>query len=171
VRRKYLRTAVGFDLDSTLCDTRHRWGLSPMADPESTWDVYCAARLGDAPILGTVTTARLFYLTNQIHIWSGSEATSDAVTRTWLSRHRVPFDDLRQRPEGDHRPNAELKISFILDLRERGIETVLYYEDMPDVATEIYDKTGTPVVVVNPCYPEDEEKFRRGPYDGRGGGL
>jgi FMN phosphatase YigB (HAD superfamily) len=167
----FLRTAVGFDLDSTLCDTRHRWHLSPMADPESSWAVYCAARTGDTPIAGTVAAARLHYLYNQIHIWSGSESSSDAVTRRWLNRHRVPFDDLRQRPLGDDRPNAEVKIGFIEELRARGIETVLYFEDIPDVAAEIHEKTGVPVLVVNPCYPEDLDKFRHGVHDGMGGGL
>jgi phosphoglycolate phosphatase-like HAD superfamily hydrolase len=167
----FLRTAVGFDLDSTLCNTRHRWHLSPMADPESSWEKYCAARIGDTPIPGVVAAARLHYLYNQIHIWSGSESSSDQVTRRWLTRHRVPFDDLRQRPPGDDSPNAELKIRFIEELRAKGIETVLFFEDVPDVGRQIEEKTGVPVLVVNPCYPEDEEKFRRGTHDGRGGGL
>lgn len=171
MNRGELKTAVGFDLDSTLADTRHRWDLSPMANPESSWGEYCAARLGDTPVPGTVTAARLHYQQHQVHVFSGSEASSERVTRKWLDFHRIPFDVLRQRPSGDKTPNGLLKVRFILELREQGIETVLFYEDHPDSAGDIERLAGVPVVVVNPRYPEDEEKFRRGSSDGMGGGL
>lgn len=171
MNRRYLRTAVGFDIDSTLADTRHRWSLSPMADPASDWGRYCDARMGDTPIAGTVAALRAHYLYHQVHLFSGSEDSSGPVTRRWLDRHRIPFDALRQRPAGDDRGNAELKIDFIGDLRTAGIEVVLFYEDHPDVAREIGAKTGVPVLVVNPCYPEDLEKFRSQAFDGMGGGL
>jgi hypothetical protein len=169
--RSHLKTAVGFDIDSCLAHTEHRWGLSPMVDPDSDWTRYCAARLGDSPIRGTVTAARLHYEHRQVHLWSGSEASAEAVTRQWLDLHRVPFDGLRLRPDGDDRSNAELKISWILELRESGIETVLFYEDHPEVAADIEAKTGIPVLVVNPCYSADAHKFQQGVLDNRGGGL
>ncbi len=171
MNRGELKTAVGFDLDSTLGNTRHRWHLSPMADQSSDWDRYCAARAGDTPIRGPVAAARLHYPHHQVHIWSGSQESSALVTLDWLDLHRIPFDGLRQRPPGDCTPNGLLKVRFILELREQGIETVAYYEDHPDSAQVIEEKTGVPVIVVNPCYPEDEEKFRRGSSDGAGGGL
>lgn len=171
MKREELKTAVGFDLDSSLANTRHRWDLSPMKDPASNWDKYCAARMGDTPFAGPVAAARLHYPHHQVHIWSGSEESSRLVTVHWLDLHKIPFDDLRQRQEGDGTPNGELKAHFILELRERGIETVLYFEDHPNSARIIEELTGVPVIVLNPCYPEDEEKFRRGAVDGRGGGL
>lgn len=171
MNRSELKTAIGFDLDSTLADTQHRWDLSPMADPSSSWDAYCAARLGDSPIPGTVTAARLHYQHHQVHIFSGSEASSERVTRKWLDFHRIPFDVLRQRPPGDHRPNALLKAGFIQELREQGIEMLLYYEDHGPVALEIPALTGVPVLGVNPFYGEDAHKFQQAAFDNRGGGL
>jgi hypothetical protein len=171
LNRNELVTAVGFDLDSTLANTRHRWGLSPMADPSSDWHAYCAARIGDEPFPGTVAAARAHYRTSQVHIFSGSEESSRLVTLQWLDLHRIPFDGLRQRKPGDDRANHEVKIEGILELRARGIEMLLYYEDHPEVAVRIYEATKVPVLVVNPCYPEDEERFRRGNYDAAGGGL
>jgi hypothetical protein len=171
VNRGYLRTAVGFDLDSTLADTRHRWRLSPAADPESTWDRYCAARAGDRPIPGTVAALRAHYLYHQIHLFSGSEASSEGVTRQWLDRHRIPFDSLRQRMPGDRRSNAEIKIAYIRELHASGTEMILYYEDHPDVARDIEAETDVPVLVVNPCYPEDLDKYRVQLLDKTGGGL
>lgn len=171
MNRSLLKTAVGFDLDSCLADTRHRWHLSPMADPSSSWDKYCAARMGDTPIAGTVAAARLYYPAHQVHIFSGSGESSDLVTREWLDLHRIPFDVLRQRPEGDHRPNALLKAGFILELRAAGVEMLLYHEDHGPVAQEIPVLTGVPVLGVNPFYPEDAHKFQQGTFDNRGGGL
>lgn len=171
MNRSELKTAVGFDLDSCLAYTRARWHLSPMADPASDWDRYCAARMSDTPIAGTVAAARLHYPHHQVHVFSGSEESSERVTRKWLDFHRIPFDVLRQRPPGCGTPNGLLKAGWILELREHGTETVLFFEDHPDSAADIEKLTGVPVMVVNPRYPEDEEKFRRGVADGKGGGL
>jgi uncharacterized HAD superfamily protein len=142
-----------------------------MANPLSSWDVYCAARMDDAPIPGTVTLARLLYPHHQVHVCSGSEASSANVTRSWLDTHRVPYDVLRQRAEGDHRPNAELKIAYIEELHASGLRVVLFLEDHPEVAAQISWRTGVPVLGVNPFYPEDAEKFRSQVSDGAGGGL
>jgi hypothetical protein len=171
LNRLELRTAVWFDFDSTLAHTRHRWHLSPMADPDSTWDAYCAARTGDTPIAGPVAAARVHYLHHQVHVFSGSAESSRQVSLQWLDRHRVPYDSLRQRPPGDRRNNAEIKIGYIRELQALGIDVLFGYEDHPEVAADIEKETGTPVIVVNPRYPEDEEKFRRGRHDGMGGGL
>jgi hypothetical protein len=169
--RDRLKTAVWFDIDSCLADTRHRWGLSPMADPESSWDIYCAARMGDLPIPGTVAAARVHYMHHQVHLFSGSEDSSGDVTRKWLDTFRVPYDGLRQRAAGDDRANADIKIGYIQDLQALGIEVILGYEDHQDVAPVVYARTGVPVVGVNPFYPQDAAKFQQAVLDGRGGGL
>jgi hypothetical protein len=171
VNRGDLTTAVWFDLDSTLADTRHRWGLSPMADPSSDWHAYCAARIGDDPVLGAVAAARAHYQYSQVHVFSGSEESSRLVTLEWLDLHRIPFDGLRQRKDGDDRPNHEVKVDGIRELQAAGLHVLLGYEDHPEVAALVYEATRVPVLVVNPCYPEDEERFRRGKFDGLGGGL
>lgn len=171
MNREDLDTAVLFDLDSTLGDTRHRWHLSPKANPLSSWDAYCAARMDDPPIIGAVTAARLHYPHHQVHICSGSGESSADVTRAWLDMHRIPYDVLRQRADGDRRPNAEIKIAYIEKLHASGIRVVLFYEDFPAVAQEIPARTGVPVVCVNPCYPEDAHKFRGQAFDSAGGGL
>lgn len=171
MNREDLDTAVLFDLDSTLGDTRQRWHLSPLADPQSDWDAYCAARMGDVPLLGPVTAARLHYPHHQVHLCSGSQDTSREVTCAWLARHRVPYDALYQRPPGDDRSNVDLKVGYIEMLRARGVRVVLAYEDFPPVALEIPRRTGVPVVCVNPCYPEADGKFRAQAFDNMGGGL
>lgn len=171
MNREDLDSVVIADIDSTVADTRQRWHLSPMADPNSSWHAFCAARMSDLPIAGTVTLLRMLYPHHQVHLCSGSEESSRDVTRSWLAMHRVPHDVLRQRAEGDRRPNAEVKIAYIEELRARGLHVALFLEDHPDVGVQIPRRTGVPVLGVNPFYPEDEEKFRQGGFDGMGGGL
>lgn len=170
--RSMLRTAVLFDRDSTLGGTRHRWHLSPMRDPASSWARYAAACIDDPPIPGTVAAARLHYPHHQIHVCSGMDGSAWDANLWWLRLHGIPFDGVRLRPAGDTEiPNADLKVSYILELRSRGIETVLFYEDWGPAAEEIHARTGVPVVGVNPFYPEDDAKFQQKVHDGVGGGL
>lgn len=155
--RSLLRTAVLFDRDSTLGHTRHRWHLSPMKDP---------------PIPGSVAAARLHWPHHRIHVCSGMDGSAYGANLNWLNWHKIPYDEVRLRPAGDTEiPNADLKVSYILELRSRGIETVLCYEDWGPAATEIHERTGVPVVGVNPFYPEDEAKFQQQVHDSVGGGL
>lgn len=170
MNREDLKTAVCFDLDSCLAWTRNRWHLSPSADPASDWHKYCAARMGDAPIAGTVRAAELHYPHHQVHIISGSSDSSRAVTLAWLDLHHIPFDSLKQRPAGDETANGMLKVRFIRELNVQGIDVVLFYEDHPRTAEEI-GLAGVPVLGVNPFYPEDAHKFQQGAFDNRGGGL
>jgi hypothetical protein len=170
--RSALRTVVLFDIDSTLAHTQHRWGLNPNADPASSWEAYCAARLGDTPLAGTVAAARLHYPHHLVHLCSGSDASSEAVTRQWLDLHRVPFDDLRQRPLGDRTPNEDLKVNYVFELRARGLEVVLAYEDWETAARALELKAGVPVIGVNPFYAADLAKTQQqAAFDGMGGGL
>jgi hypothetical protein len=170
--RDQLRTAVLFDRDSTLGDTRHRWDLSPMKDPTSSWRVYAAACGGDAPIPGTVAAARLHAPHHRIHICSGMDGSAYEINLGWLDRHKIPYDEVRLRPAGDTEiPNADLKVSYILELRSRGIEPVLFFEDWGPAAADIYGRTGVPVVGVNPFYPPAVASFQQQVHDGVGGGL
>jgi hypothetical protein len=167
-----MKTAVLFDRDSTLGNTRHRWHLSPMRDPASSWAVYAAACIGDQPLPGPVAAARLHYPHHRVHICSGMDGSAREANRLWLARNDIPYDAIRLRPAGDTEiPNAELKVSYIFELRRRGVETVLCYEDWGPAAAEIHERTGVPVVGVNPFYPEDEAKFQQQAHDSVGGGL
>lgn len=174
MNRDDIHTAVMFDLDSVLALTRQRWHLSPMADPTSSWARYCAARMGDIPNPGPVAAARLHYPVHRVHICSGSDGSpaSEDVTRRWLDLARVPFDELKLRDLGDEdTPNEDIKVGHILDCEARGISVVLAYEDWEPSARAIFERTGTPVVGVNPFYPEDVRKFQQQKHDAVGGGL
>jgi len=169
--RSELKTAVVFDKDSTLADTRHRWHLAPGAGAEPDWDAYSAACLGDPLLPGPATLTRLLHPHHQVHVCSGSNDTSRQATLQWLTVHRIPYDALYQRPPGDRRKNWRLKTDYVNSLRALGVEVVLFVEDHPEVAAMIEAETGVPVLGVNPFYPEDAHKLQQVQADGMGGGL
>jgi hypothetical protein len=172
VNRDLLKTAVLFDRDSTLGNTRHRWPLSPMVDPSSSWPAYAAACADDPPMPGPVAAARLHYQHHRVHICSGMDGSAEQATLRWFDRHGIPYDEVRLRQAGDETTrNEDIKIAYILELRARGIETVLFYEDWGPAAEAIWERTGVPVVGINPFYPEDDFKLQQSKFDSVGGGL
>lgn len=169
---KQAKTAVVFDKDSTLFNTFQRWHLSPMRDPESSWERYSQACIDDEPIPGTIRAAELHWPHHQIHICTGASATAEHVARQQLVIAGVCYDYLKMKAIGDNRPNEEYKIAYIEELRAAGVEVVLFYEDWGPAAHAIEERTGVPVVGVNPFYPEDMVKFQQSKaVDGVGGGL
>lgn len=164
-------TAVVYDLDSTLAHTRHRWHLSPMTDPSSSWEIYSGACLDDSPLAGTIARLRLDWYHHEVHICSGRGAAAQKQTDQWLLKHVGPFYDyLTLRPVGDETPNGTLKVNYIKGVQMAGTDVVLAYEDWPDAARQIYEETGVPVLGVNPFYEEDDSKATF-VSDGIGGGL
>lgn len=170
MNREELRTVVVFDKDSCLGDTRHRWHLVPKDGP-ADWEAYSMACGGDAPLRGTVALARLLYPANLIHVCSGSNDSSRQVTEQWMTRNRIPYDAIYQRPAGDKRENWQLKVDYVNFLQASGLEVVLFAEDHPDVGPRIEAETGVPVLGVNPFYPEDTARLQQVARDGLGGGL
>lgn len=147
-----IKTAVLFDLDSTVFDTRARWHLSPMRKMGSTWADYAMACHLDVALPGTVAAMRLHWPHHEIHLCSGRDGSARDLTKRMLMDVRAPYDVLSLRQEGDRRVPAEVKVAYIRELQARGIEPVLFYEDWPEVAEAIYKETNVPVLVVNPCY-------------------
>jgi hypothetical protein len=168
-------TAVMYDLDSTVADTRHRWHLSPMVNPAATWGDYSSACAGDRVLPGTAARMRLDWREHQVHINTGRSAVALVHTETWLNRPDVvrgSWDFLRMRPaDDDDTPNGELKVRYIREVQARGIDVVLAYEDWGPAAEYIYAETGVPVLGINPFYPEEETALQRSAADHVGGGL
>jgi hypothetical protein len=158
------RTAVLFDLDSTLRDSRHRHSMIPgdafagEGALEMTaavdWHAYSVAGLKDAPFWGPITALRMFSDSHQIHIISGSNESAMEQTRSWLETHvgLSYIDVIHLRPTGDLTPNAPYKVSYAASVEAQGLSVVLFWEDWPPTVAELED-AGYPVVCVNPRYP------------------
>jgi phosphoglycolate phosphatase-like HAD superfamily hydrolase len=113
-----------FDLDGTLADCSHRL---PMLDGTNDgWRRFYAACADDKPIEGTISLAKLLAEAgHEVEIWSGRSAEAREQTAEWLRANGMNFC-VRMRPEGDHRPDHELKAEFLQESRQRP---ALVFED------------------------------------------
>jgi len=149
--------AVIFDLDSTLSDTQQRHHLSPFVDPTRTWDDYSLSAEYDAPILGTIQLVRMLIPNYELHILTGRRETAMSITKTWLAKHRVPWDVLRMRNESDPFTNEDYKLQYLEQLIARGITPVLFVNDWPEECKVVEEKLGVPTICVNPRYDCGED--------------
>jgi hypothetical protein len=155
---KHAETAVVYDLDSTVALTQHRWHKSPHRDPSSDWDKYSAACVDDAPNVGVLARMELDWPHHQVHIVTGRSASSEALTRSWLKRYTACYDYLYMRPSGDNTEPALVRVHYILRLQAQGTVVKLCYEDYDEAARVIYERTGVPVVGINPFYPAQADE-------------
>ncbi len=170
-------TAVIYDLDSTLCDTRHRWKLAPQEGNTYTWVDYSGACLDDGLIRGSAARMRMDWAHHEVHIASGRGGESLDKTINWLEENNLRpwYDFLTLRGIGDERSNAQIKIDYINKVEASGVHVILVYEDHPAVGREIMSRLDVPVLGVNPFYEEDDrnaaDRMIGLRSDSAGGGL
>jgi hypothetical protein len=164
------RSAVVFDLDSTLADTTHRQSMIPEitvsakvwadcrpGETQPTWDDYSMKCADDSPIAATIWLAKHFAWSTaepyDVIIVTGRSDGARELTNRWLTAHGVAIDRLIMRPEGDRTPNAIFKVAALDLLKEEGYEVELFVEDFPKVAEAIAEHhPEIPVLLVNPNY-------------------
>jgi len=116
------------------------------------------ACVDDTPVEGTVALARLLDMLSSPDVSfrqygvSGRSEAARGLTLDWFDRYGVPLDGLYLRPDGDHTPNGRYKVGVIRQLRDSGVDVVLFVEDWKETADYIHEKTGVPVLVVQGDY-------------------
>ena len=123
-----------FDLDGTLADCAHRVPLLP------DWDAFYSACNYDRPIKPMVELYKSLVADDSyfISIWSGRRESEFDKTIDWFELHHIPLsDDIRMRPNGDHRPDTELKLEW---LTGSGDTPILVFEDRSSVVKMYRDK-------------------------------
>ena len=122
------------------------------------------ACVDDTPVEGTVALVRLLSelgqeSENPLYQYgvSGRSDVARDLTLEWFARHDVPLDDVFLRPAGDHTPNGRYKVGVIRQLRDSGVDVVLFVEDWKETAEYIHSKTGVPVLVVQGDYLVETE--------------
>jgi hypothetical protein len=176
-------TAVLFDLDSTLRNSRQRHHLAPKRvdgalDPTADWHDYSAAGIHDEPMVGPITALKLHYPHHQTHIISGSNGSAMNYTVGWLDTYvgLQYLDHIQLRADGDRTPSGLYKVSYARKVEARGVKVVLVYENWVPAVRELQE-AGFPTVCVNPCYPcrtcgtDPLVDARAGQRDHVGGGL
>lgn len=118
-----------FDIDGTLADITHR--LHHIEKAPKDWPAFFAACMDDKPIEHILGLARMLYAPTLIHIVYVSGRSDECMdeTVTWLRRHRAPIGPLYMRKAGDHKPDHELKVELLAQLRADGYEPIMAFDD------------------------------------------
>jgi len=96
------KNTIIFDLDGTLANIDARRKLSLKPNGKMDWDVFFdASNISlDLPNKPVIKMAQLFAADGfNIVIFSGRNDRSFNTTKSWLSKHRVPFHKLVMRPD------------------------------------------------------------------------
>lgn len=143
-----------WDLDSSLCDTRQRWGMIPaIKRHEKTWDDYSMACIHDAPIPGPIALMQQMSAHGHVALSARSECAL-VLSWKWMRENDVPLDGMILRPTGSRLNAGIWKVSKIRRLRKAGFSVVGMADDQADIARRIYHQTGVPVVGLNPFYED-----------------
>lgn len=116
--------AVLVDIDGTLAHMTNRgpYDTSKYLDDSLDWVI--SELIGDLAFLG-----------KQIVVMSGRDAKFRDVLKQWLDKHKIPYNAIFMRPEGDERNDAIVKnelfeqhikdnyyVDFVLDDRDRVVD-------------------------------------------------
>lgn len=120
-----MKDIVIVDLDGTIALIEHRRHF--VEDGNKQWDEFYDACDQDEPNLPVILILQRMKRGHPIYIFSGRSEAVRAKTLDWLYSHRVPWDFLFMRPEGDFTPDEELKKGWLE--RERIKDRVLMVID------------------------------------------
>lgn len=135
-----------FDIDGTLADLTHR--LPHIQKQPKDWPAFFAACPDDAPIEHVISLARdLFNSGAYIVYVSGRSDEVRDQTRTWLARHGAPGGDIFMRREGDHRPDHQVKVELLQQLRDAGHEPIMAFDDR-NAVVKMWREIGVPCAQV-----------------------
>lgn len=154
------RTAetIIWDLDSTLCDTRHRRHLMPekhlWGTDEASWDEYSRGCAGDAAIPGALALYRLLEPRYTMTILSARAGLPEVyrATHTWLKDHGIRrYRSLILRPANSPASISptEWKRERVQYMLDQGTKIHLAIDDHPGSAVMFAD-LGIPTLVVTP---------------------
>ncbi len=121
--------AVMFDLDGVLSDAVGRQHY--LEGPRRDWRAFFEA-CGEDPLIEEVGRL-LLLLDESLHIvlLTARPLRVQAQTVGWLDRYHLRWDLLIIRDHGDYNDSEDFKRYSIYELRERGVDLVLGFEDDP----------------------------------------
>jgi len=123
------KTFVIVDIDGTIADVRHR--LHHIRGSERNWKAFFEGMDRDEPIKDRLLQVRSLSSRHRVLIVTGRPEHYRKTTERWLREHRVPFEKLYMRKDGDHRPDYEAKRAVLDEVDPKQI--VLAIDDRPPV--------------------------------------
>lgn len=134
-----------FDIDGTLADITHR--LHHIEKSPKDWPAFFAACERDKPILHMIELAWALRDSPGVVYVSGRSDECRAATRRWLQFHGAPVGPIYMRKAGDHKPDHELKLELLSDLRADGYEPIMAFDDRNQVV-KVWRAAGIPCAQV-----------------------
>lgn len=135
-----------FDIDGTLADLTHR--LHHIQKQPKDWRSFFASVSDDAPIIHTIKLAIDVALAGATLVYvSGRSDECRAATEDWLRRHALPEGRVYMRKEGDHRPDHQVKVELLTQLRADGFNPVMTFDDRNTVV-KMWREIGVPCAQV-----------------------
>jgi hypothetical protein len=137
------RRAIIVDLDGTLASSE--WRVHHLQRRPKDWSTFFAGMGRDAPVpwVGELLRADHGGVTRLIV--TGRPADYREVCELWLAEHELPYDELLMRPEGDRRPDTEVKREIFRRDIEPRYEVSLVVDDRPQVV-EMWRALGLHVI-------------------------
>lgn len=147
------RPVVCVDLDSTLCDTRHRQPMVVGRDPATVdWVEYSMCCSGDAPVTGVCALVRILAARYRIVILSARDRAATRLTERWLADNGVPYDDLvlgTSLDTGGSGGMGGFKVQQVKRMLAAGRDVSLFIDDNADITARIA-AIGVAVITVQP---------------------
>jgi phosphoglycolate phosphatase-like HAD superfamily hydrolase len=124
------------DIDGTIADLTHR--LHYIEGDSKDWEAFFKACVDDKPFDDIIDLLVSVSLEGPIILFSGRSELVREETRQWLAECNVPYDELRMRKEGDHRPDYVVKAEMLGNLTPDDIWFIL--DDRDQVVNMWRDK-------------------------------
>ena len=119
--------AVLFDLDGVLANAASRQHL--LKGPRPDWEAFFTASSEDPLVDEVAALLGLLAPGLAIVLLSARPARIRRQTVDWLERHKLRWDLLVMRRDGDYRPARKFKQEAVRDIRDRGFDLKLCLED------------------------------------------
>jgi hypothetical protein len=163
---------VTVDLDSTLCDTRHRNRLVDQVNRLNTdWVAYAQACIDDEPIVSTVALLKLLAACDvKIVYVTGRDESARGLTTQWLDKYDLPndglfMDDFSNGATYNHSDYKLERVRDVLDDRKWSEQKHWFHiDDWPDVKVKLED-AGIPCICVRAPHEIDAfmQELKEGP--------
>lgn len=134
-----------FDIDGTLADLSHR--LPHIEKTPKDWRSFFAACPDDAPIKHIIILAQDIQHSGAFLVFvSGRSDEVREQTADWLAKQGLR-GMLYMRKEGDHRPDHQVKVELLAELRAAGHNPIMAFDDRNTVV-KMWRELGIPCAQV-----------------------
>jgi hypothetical protein len=155
-----VKYAVIVDLDGTLADHEERLKFIPSDPKGGDWTAFYRNQIDDPVFEGVAEIVRR--LSNFfIVICTARPEKYRLDSEKWLAVNQIPYDAMMMRPDGDWRPNQEIKSDQLDTIISLGWDPFLAFEDHPGTI-EMFRERGVETLAVSNHWEEYGDEFQEG---------